>query len=146
MAKKQPAKNGAGGTVVDKAKRPARGKEGTRDLPRLKELTDRLKESLAELQRSEERIEKALADLVAETSTGHGPGAVHRRLKVKVMIYPDENGGYTAVLPALPGCITEAETREELLANLREALEGHLLSTSGAFEPLEGGVEEEIEL
>jgi predicted RNase H-like HicB family nuclease len=67
------------------------------------------------------------------------------RLKVKVMIHPAEEGGFWAQLPALPGCITEGDTREELLANLREALQAYLLSTSGAFEPEPGG-KEEIEL
>jgi predicted RNase H-like HicB family nuclease len=68
------------------------------------------------------------------------------RLKVKVMIYPAEEGGFWAQLSALPGCITEGETREELLANLREALQAYLLSSSGAFEPEPGGQEEVIEL
>lgn len=44
------------------------------------------------------------------------------------LIYPDPDGGYTAEVPALPGCITEAETLEELAANVREAAEGWLLA------------------
>jgi predicted RNase H-like HicB family nuclease len=68
------------------------------------------------------------------------------RPKVKVVIYPDPAGGFTAVVPALPGCVTEGETREELLANIREAVEGYLLCTPGAFELEEGGQEEEVEL
>ena len=48
-------------------------------------------------------------------------------MKVKVIVYEAEEGGYWAQVPALPGCITEGNTREELLANLREALEGCLL-------------------
>src|SRR5262245_41813119 len=67
--------------------------------------------------------------------------ALARPLRARVALYEDrENGGYTAVLTALPGCDTEGKTREEALANLREALEGHLLSTSGTFELREGGV------
>jgi hypothetical protein len=73
--------------------------------------------------------------------------AVARPLRVRVALYEDkENGGYTAVLTALPGCVTEGETREEALANLREALEGMLLCRSGTFELLEGGIEEEVDL
>ncbi len=68
------------------------------------------------------------------------------RLKVKVVLYPDGQGGYTVVVPALPGCITEGDTRDEALANLREAVAGYLLCTPGAFEMEEGGIEEEIEL
>jgi predicted RNase H-like HicB family nuclease len=44
-----------------------------------------------------------------------------------------------------PGSATQGETREELLANLREAVEGCLLSTPGDF-TTEGGHPEEIDL
>jgi predicted RNase H-like HicB family nuclease len=67
-------------------------------------------------------------------------------MKVLVRIYPSESGGYWAQVPAIPGCITEGETREELLANLREALEGCLLTPRGDFEPEAGGESEEVEL
>ena len=68
-------------------------------------------------------------------------------LRARVALYPDkERGGYTAVLTALPGCITEGDTREEALANLREALAGYLMCTSGTFELFEGGVVEEVDL
>jgi hypothetical protein len=68
-------------------------------------------------------------------------------IRVRAALYPDtENGGYTAVLTAMPGCITEGDTREETLASLREALEGMLLCTSGTFELLEGGFVEEVDL
>ena len=67
-------------------------------------------------------------------------------MRIKVAIHEAEEGGYWAQLPALPGCITEGDTREELLANLREALEAYLLSASGAYQPEEGARVEEIEL
>jgi predicted RNase H-like HicB family nuclease len=45
-------------------------------------------------------------------------------MKISVLIYEDkEQGGYTATVPAFPGCITEADTLEELKANVREAAE-----------------------
>jgi len=47
-------------------------------------------------------------------------------MKLKVMIHTDADGGFWAKVPALPGCVTEADTREELMANLREAIEGWL--------------------
>ena len=37
-----------------------------------------------------------------------------------------EEGGYWAEVPAIPGCVTQGETMEELEANLREAIEGCL--------------------
>ena len=47
-------------------------------------------------------------------------------MNVKAIIHEDEDGGYWAEVPVLPGCATQGETIEELLANLREAIEGYL--------------------
>ena len=47
-------------------------------------------------------------------------------MKLQAVIHNAEEGGYWAEVPALPGCVTQAETREELEANLREAVEGWL--------------------
>ncbi|MBF2015874.1 MAG: type II toxin-antitoxin system HicB family antitoxin [Rivularia sp. T60_A2020_040] len=47
-------------------------------------------------------------------------------MKIKAIIHPAEEGGYWAEVPALPGCITEGDTMEELLINLKDAIEGWL--------------------
>lgn len=47
-------------------------------------------------------------------------------MKIKAVIHPAEEGGYWAEVPALPGCITEGETMEEVTANLKDAIEGWL--------------------
>jgi len=47
-------------------------------------------------------------------------------MKLEAMIHIAEEGGFWAEVPALPGCVTQAETRAELEANLREAVEGWL--------------------
>jgi predicted RNase H-like HicB family nuclease len=47
-------------------------------------------------------------------------------MKLQAVIHIAEEGGYWAEVPALPGCVTQAETRDELEANLREAVEGWL--------------------
>ena len=47
-------------------------------------------------------------------------------MKIKVVVHEAEEGGYWAEVPALPGCATQGETFEELLANLHEAIEGCL--------------------
>jgi predicted RNase H-like HicB family nuclease len=47
-------------------------------------------------------------------------------MKIKAIIHPAEEGGYWAEVPALPGCITEGDTIEEVMANLRDAIEGWL--------------------
>lgn len=47
-------------------------------------------------------------------------------MKLKVIIHSAEEGGYWAEVPAIPGCVSQGETREELLANVQEAIEGCL--------------------
>ena len=47
-------------------------------------------------------------------------------MKLKVVIYQAEEGGYWAEVPSIPGCATQGESFEELLTNLYEAVEGCL--------------------
>jgi predicted RNase H-like HicB family nuclease len=50
-------------------------------------------------------------------------------MMLEAIIHPGEESGYWAEVPALPGCVTQGETLQELEANLREAIEGWLLAT-----------------
>jgi len=47
-------------------------------------------------------------------------------MKLSVVLEPSEEGGYTAIVPALPGCISDGYTREEALINIQEAIELYL--------------------
>ena len=47
-------------------------------------------------------------------------------MKLKTILEPSADGGYTAIVPSLPGCISEGDTEEEALKNIREAIELHL--------------------
>ena len=47
-------------------------------------------------------------------------------MKLKIVLTPSEEGGYTAYIPALPGCISEGDPKENVLSNIREALELYL--------------------
>ena len=47
-------------------------------------------------------------------------------MKLKVIIHEAEEGGFWATVPALPGCVSEGETRDEIRANIREAIECYL--------------------
>ena len=47
-------------------------------------------------------------------------------MKLRVILEPSEEGGYTAIVPSLPGCISEGETREDVLANIQEAIQLYL--------------------
>ena len=43
-------------------------------------------------------------------------------MKLKVVLEPSDEGGFTVYVPSLPGCISEGETVEESLMNIREAI------------------------
>jgi predicted RNase H-like HicB family nuclease len=43
-------------------------------------------------------------------------------MKLRIVLEPSEDGGYTAFIPALPGRVSEGDTREVALANLQEAI------------------------
>jgi len=47
-------------------------------------------------------------------------------MKLQVIIHKAKEGGYWAEVPSVPGCATQAETIEELLKNVREAVEACL--------------------
>lgn len=47
-------------------------------------------------------------------------------MKIKVIIHEAEEGGFWAEVPAIPGCVSQGESFEELLPNLYEAIEGCL--------------------
>ncbi|MEG3436194.1 type II toxin-antitoxin system HicB family antitoxin [Pannus brasiliensis CCIBt3594] len=44
-------------------------------------------------------------------------------LKYSIEIHPEQEGGYTALIPDLLGCISQGETLEEVIANIEEARE-----------------------
>jgi len=46
----------------------------------------------------------------------------------EVVLEPQPEGGYTAYVPDLPGCVSEGQTEEEALAMIRDAMGGYLAS------------------
>jgi predicted RNase H-like HicB family nuclease len=44
-------------------------------------------------------------------------------MKIKIILEPSEEGGYTVVVPSLPGCISEGNSKEEAIQNIKEAVE-----------------------
>ncbi len=48
-------------------------------------------------------------------------------MTVSVVIHLAEEGGFWAEVPALPGCVSQGETVEEVRDNVREAVEGWLM-------------------
>lgn len=51
-------------------------------------------------------------------------------MKLCVRIIPNEHGGYTALCPSLPGCVSRGETREEARKRLDEAIRGYIAAVS----------------
>ena len=47
-------------------------------------------------------------------------------MRVRVVLEPSDESGFTAVVPSLPGCISEGSSREEALKNIHEAIELYL--------------------
>lgn len=47
-------------------------------------------------------------------------------MKIKVILEASEEGGFTAYIPSLPGCISEGDSEEEALVNIKEAIDLYL--------------------
>jgi predicted RNase H-like HicB family nuclease len=58
-------------------------------------------------------------------------------VKLKVVLEPSEDGGFTAYLQSLPGCISEGDARDQTLADIREAIELYLEPTEDDYVPQE---------
>jgi predicted RNase H-like HicB family nuclease len=55
-------------------------------------------------------------------------------MKLQIILEPSDEGGFTAIVPSLPGCISEGDTQEEAVNNIKEAIELYL-------EPIEDDIE-----
>ncbi len=67
-------------------------------------------------------------------------------MRLKVVLEASEEGGYTIYVPSLPGCISEGETVEEALNNIREAIELYLEPVDDDLVLEETALVQEIEL
>ncbi|MBU0711657.1 type II toxin-antitoxin system HicB family antitoxin [bacterium] len=47
-------------------------------------------------------------------------------MKLQIILEPSDEGGYTVTVPSLPGCISEGDTKEEAINNIKEAIELYL--------------------
>jgi len=65
-------------------------------------------------------------------------------MKIKVYLEPSEDGGYTALVPSLPGCISEGDSKEEAIKNIQEAIELYLEAVDDDILTLQDA--EEVEL
>lgn len=67
-------------------------------------------------------------------------------MKIKVVLEPSDEGGYTVYVPLLSGCISEGETVEEALENIQEAIELYLEPLEDDFMTHEGVIVRELVL
>ncbi|HLF77093.1 MAG TPA: type II toxin-antitoxin system HicB family antitoxin [Dehalococcoidia bacterium] len=44
-------------------------------------------------------------------------------MKLTVVLMPEADGAHSVVCPALPGCVSQGDSLEDALANVREAIE-----------------------
>ncbi len=65
-------------------------------------------------------------------------------LKFRVVIEPDEDGVFVAEVPALPGCVSQGQTRAEAVENAREAIAAYLESLQAHGEPVPPPITEEV--
>ncbi|HLB64216.1 MAG TPA: type II toxin-antitoxin system HicB family antitoxin [Anaerolineales bacterium] len=47
-------------------------------------------------------------------------------MRLKVVLEPSQEGGFTVYVPSLPGCISEGDSNEEAITNIRQAIQLYL--------------------
>lgn len=65
-------------------------------------------------------------------------------MKIKIVLEEQEEGGYTAYAPSLSGCISQGETIEEALRNIKEAIELYLEADDNELSVYSDNVKTEI--
>jgi predicted RNase H-like HicB family nuclease len=65
-------------------------------------------------------------------------------MKMRVLIEQDEDGKFVATCPTLTGCISQGNTRQEALANIRDAIAGYIQSLRKHDEPVPPAISEEV--
>jgi len=65
-------------------------------------------------------------------------------MKYRVVIEKDEDGVFVAECPSLPGCISQGQSREEALENIRDAMLGYLESLRKHNEPVPPALDEVV--
>ena len=57
-------------------------------------------------------------------------------MRYTVVLEQEEDGGFVASVPALPGCVSQGDNRTEVLANIREAIELYIEDCKDAGDPI----------
>ena len=65
-------------------------------------------------------------------------------MRYRVLIEQDEDGAFVAEVPSLPGCVSQGNTRDEALSNVREAIALYVESLEDHGDPVPPPITEEI--
>ncbi len=65
-------------------------------------------------------------------------------MKYRITMEIDENGTYIAECPALPGCVSEGKSRQEVIRNVKDAINGYIISLKKHNVPFPPSINEEI--
>jgi antitoxin HicB len=65
-------------------------------------------------------------------------------LRYRILIEQDEDGIYIAECPALPGCVSQGNTRAQVLENIKDAIEGYIESLRKHGDPVPSPISEEV--
>ena len=65
-------------------------------------------------------------------------------MKYRVIIEQDKDGMFVVECSSLPGCISQGKTREEAIANIKDAINGYLESLEKHNEPIPPSIAEEL--
>jgi len=57
-------------------------------------------------------------------------------MRYTVVLEQEQDGGYVGIVPALPGCVSQGDSRAEALKNIREAIELYVDDCRAAGDPV----------
>ena len=66
-----------------------------------------------------------------------------KRMKLRIFVTQDENGIFVSEVPELPGCVSQGNTREDAIANIKDAISGYVASLKKHNEPTPFATDEE---
>ncbi len=65
-------------------------------------------------------------------------------MKFRITLEQDEDGRFVVECPTLPGCVSQGNTREEALVNIKDAVQGYVESLKKHNEPIPPSIDEEV--